>query len=204
MDDGHSVVDHSSLSFDDPDRYHAAIRGGDSLLSFLERGIFRAQLTTLEVGQVTLQRGREILPRLSSSGMPPNKVGVLGWFGGGELPIVRGIQMRRGDWVCLGPGMQSHHRSSGPVDFVTLTLDASDLTRTAFELTGRAVTVEAGKVLRPPAHSQRCVVVGGRDRHRRGPSNARLSDIATGRGCARACVVAADGHVPAACRGRQK
>jgi AraC-like DNA-binding protein len=47
---------------------------------------------------------------------------------------------------------QSHHRSSGPVDFVTLTLDTSDLTRVAFELTGREVRVEAGKVLRPPAH----------------------------------------------------
>jgi AraC-like DNA-binding protein len=152
MDYGHSVVGHSSLSFDDPDRYQAAIRGGDHLLSFLGRGIFRAEVTTLEVGQVMLQRGRENLPRLASSGMPPNKVGMLGWFGGGELPIVRGIQMRRGDWVCLGPGMQSHHRSSGPVDFVTLTLDTSDLTRVAFEQTGREVRVEAGKVLRPPAH----------------------------------------------------
>jgi hypothetical protein len=64
MDDDHSVVGHSSLSFDDPDRYHAAIRGGDHLLSFLRRGVFRAEVTTAEVGQVMLQRGRENLPRL--------------------------------------------------------------------------------------------------------------------------------------------
>jgi AraC-like DNA-binding protein len=33
--------------------------------------------------------------------------------------------------------------------------------------------------------SQRCVVVGGRGRHRRGPNNARLNELATARGCAR-------------------
>jgi AraC-like DNA-binding protein len=151
MDGSRSIPCASSFSFLDADQYQAAIRGGDCLLSFLGRGVFRADVTTVEVGQVMLQRGRENLPRLSSSGMPAGKVGLLGWFGDGELPIVRGVQMRRGDWMCLGPGMQSHHRSSGPIDFVTLTLDASDLNQAAIDLTGRELTVAGGKVLRPPA-----------------------------------------------------
>jgi AraC-like DNA-binding protein len=151
MDGSRSIPGASSRSFLDADQYHAAIRGGDSLLSFLGRGVFHADVTTIEVGQVMLQRGRENLPRLSSSGMPAGKVGLLGWFGDGELPIVRGVQMRPGDWMCLGPGMQSHHRSSGPIDFVTLTLDASDLNQAAIDLTGRELTVAGGKVLRPPA-----------------------------------------------------
>jgi hypothetical protein len=151
MDGSRSIPGASSVSFLDADQYQAAIRGGDCLLSFLGRGVFRADVTTIEVGQVMLQRGRENLPRLSSSGMPAGKVGLLGWFGDGELPIVRGVQMRRGDWMCLGPGMQSHHRSSGPIDFVTLTLDASDLSQAAIDLTGRNLTVDGGKVLRPPA-----------------------------------------------------
>ena len=151
MDGSRSIPGSSHDSFVDPDQYHAAIRGGDHLLSFLGRGVFRADVTTVELGQVMLQRGRENLPRLSSSGMPAGKVGLLGWFGDGELPIVRGVQMRRGDWMCLGPGMQSHHRSSGPIDFVTLTLDASDLNQAAINLTGRELTVDGGTVLRPPA-----------------------------------------------------
>jgi hypothetical protein len=144
MDSGQSFPGSSSLSFVDPDQYQAAIRGADHLLSFLGRGEFRADVTTIEVGQVMLQRGRENLPRLSSSGMPPNKVGILGWFGDSELPVVRGVQMRRGDWMVLGPGMQSHHRSPGPIDFVMLTLDASNLTRAAVDLTGAELTVTAG------------------------------------------------------------
>jgi hypothetical protein len=79
-------------------------------------------------------------------------VGLLGWLGDRPLPVVRGLQMRRGEWICLGPGMQSSHRTFGPNDFVTLTLDARDLTRAAFELTGCELAVKAGMVLRPPAH----------------------------------------------------
>jgi AraC-like DNA-binding protein len=139
-------------SFVDPDDYQAAIRGGDSRYSVLGLGTFEAELTTIEIGRLTLQRGREHLPRLASSGMPPNLVGILGWFGDRQLPVVRGLQMRRGDWICLGPGMQSNHRTFGCNDFVALTLDARDLTRAAFELTGCELTVTAGMILRPPDH----------------------------------------------------
>ncbi len=114
-------------SFTDPDQFHAAIRGDNGLLSFLGRGTYSAELTTVQVGRLTLQRGRENLPRLSSSVMAPNRVGMLGWIGDAPLPIVRGEQMRRGDWLCLGAGMQSDRRTNGPVDFVALTLDKDDL-----------------------------------------------------------------------------
>lgn len=151
---GNSHIDaHGSFtrSFVDPHHYHSEIRGGDSLLSFLGRGTFRGEVTTILAGQVTLQRARENLPRLSCSSMPPHKVGILGWLADSPLPIVRGTQMERGDWMCLGEGMQSHHRTSGPVDCVVLTLDAGDLARAAFALTGRDLIVTATKILRPPA-----------------------------------------------------
>jgi AraC-like DNA-binding protein len=139
-------------SFRDPDEYQSAIRGGDGRYSVLGLGTFEAELTTIVIGRLTLQRGREHLPRLASSGMPPNMVGMLGWFGDRLLPVVRGLQMRRREWICLGPGMQSNHRTFGPNDFVALTLDASDLTRAAYELTGCELAVTAGMVLQPPDH----------------------------------------------------
>lgn len=148
----HRIPGSGTRRFDDPDQYQAAIRGGDSQYSFLGRGAFRAELTSIEVGKLTLQRGRETIPRLAASGMPPNKVGILLWFGESHLPIVRGEQMRRGDWMCLGLDMQSYHRTSGPNDFAVLTLDAGDLARAAVEQTGRELTVTAGKVIRPPDH----------------------------------------------------
>lgn len=139
-------------SYADPDQYHAAIRGGDALYSVLGRGTFHAELTSIEVGRVTLQRGREILPRLGSSAMPTNRVGILGWFGDGQLPVVRGVQIRQGELMCVGLGMQSHHRTFGGNDFVVLSLDITDLARAAADLTGRELIVKAGSVIRPPEH----------------------------------------------------
>lgn len=54
--------------------------------------------------------------------------------------------------MCLGSGMESHHRNFGQNNSVVLTLDAADLTRAAMDLTGRELAVTAGKVLRPPGH----------------------------------------------------
>jgi AraC-like DNA-binding protein len=139
-------------SFVDPDQFQAAVRGGDNMYNLLGRGAFRAELTDIEAGQVLLQRGNETLPRLTSSSMPPNRVGILGWFNDGQLPVVRGAQMQRGEFMCLGLGMQSHHRTFGRNDFAALTLDVRDLARATMDLTGRELTVTAGKVIRPPDH----------------------------------------------------
>jgi AraC-like DNA-binding protein len=139
-----------TCTFLDPDEYQSAIRGGDGLLTFLGAGDFRAELTTIRVGRLTLQRGRENVARLSTTSIPANTVGILGWPGYGPFPIVRGVQIRHGEWMCLGLGMQSHHRTAGPVEYVSLTLDPTDLAAAAIELTGIPVTVTAGKVFRAP------------------------------------------------------
>jgi AraC-like DNA-binding protein len=155
MNSHHGGAVGGSRSFIDPDEYQSAIRGGDGRYSVLGRGTFEAELTTIQVGRLTLQRGCEHLPRLASSGMPSNTVGILGWFGDHRLPVVRGLQMQQGQWMCLGSGMQSNHRTFGPNDFVAITLDAGDLTRAAIaltgcELAGSELTVAPGAVLRPP------------------------------------------------------
>jgi AraC-like DNA-binding protein len=153
MNDQHGVSSGgSSRRFVDPDQFQASIRGGDNMYSLLGRGVFHAELTDIKAGRLLLQRGRETLPRLASTSMPPNRVGILGWFGESQLPVVRGAQMRQGEFMYLGLGMQSHHRTFGRNDFAALTLDASDLARAAMDLTGRELAVTSGKVLRPPDH----------------------------------------------------
>ena len=139
-------------SFVDPDQFQSAILGGNNMYNLLGRGTFRAELMDIQLDQLFLQRGREALPRLTSSSMPTNRVGIVGWFNDGQLPVVRGAQMQQGEFMCLGLGMQSHHRTFGPNDFTALTLDASDLSRAATDLTGRDLAVTAGKVIRPPDH----------------------------------------------------
>src|SRR4051812_9529054 len=136
--------------FNDPLHYAANVSNGDNLFSVLKRGTFTAELTNIAIGRVTLQRGREVLPRLASTGSC-SRIGILGWLSDIQLPIVRGIQMRQGDWQSLGEGMESHHRTFGPNDFVTLTLKVGDLARAAIDVIGRELTVTPGTVIRPPA-----------------------------------------------------
>jgi AraC-like DNA-binding protein len=153
MNEDHGVSGARSRRFMDPDQFQAAIRGGDSMYNILGRGVFHSQLTDIKVGHVLLQRGSETLPRLASTSMPPNRVGILGWFNkDSRLPVVRGAQMQQGEFMCLGLAMQSHHRTFGPNDFAALTLDATNFTRAAMDLTGRELAVTGGKVLRPPDH----------------------------------------------------
>jgi AraC-like DNA-binding protein len=152
MNDQHGVSSACSRRFVDPDQFQASIRGGDNMYNLLGRGVFHAELTDIKVGQLLIQRGTETLPCLTSTSMPRNQVGILGWFGDGQLPVVRGAQMRQGEFMYLGLGMQSHHRTFGRNDFAALTLDVSDLTRAAMDLTGRELAVTAGKVLRPLDH----------------------------------------------------
>jgi AraC-like DNA-binding protein len=152
MTDQHGVSGAGSRRFGDPDQFQAAIRGGDTMYTLLARGVFHAELTDIKVGQLLLQCGSETLPRLASTSMPPNRVGILGWLGDSQLPVVRGAQMRQGEFMSLGLGMQSDHRTFGCNEFAALTLDATDLTRAAMDLTGCELAVPVGKVLRPPDH----------------------------------------------------
>jgi len=114
--------------------------------------VFRADLTDIEVGQVKLQNGRENLPRLAASGMPANRVGILVWPGNGRMPVVRGVQIQPGELLCLGVGLQSYHRTFGPNEFATLTLDVTAFTQAAHDLAGDDLVLATGKVLRPPEH----------------------------------------------------
>jgi AraC-like DNA-binding protein len=151
--DGHNGVPHSRIRrFVDSDQYQSAIQGGDRLYSLLGRGTFRAELTSIEVGRLTLQRGREDLPRLAASGLGKNKAALIVWLGDGYLPVIRGVQIRRGELMYLPPGAHSHHRTFGPNEFVAMTLDASDLSRAAIELTGTEPAFPAAQVMRPPDH----------------------------------------------------
>jgi AraC-like DNA-binding protein len=152
MDIENHVSGSHSRSFTDPEQFQSATLGGDSMYTVLGRGAFRAELTSIEVGQLLLQRGHETLPRVSATSIPANRIGLIGWPSDGQLPAVRGAQMQQGEFICLGPGMQSHHRITGTNDFAVLSANPANLARAVMDLTGRELAVPAGKVLRPPGY----------------------------------------------------
>jgi hypothetical protein len=112
----------STCRFAEPDQFQAAVRGGGSSYSILGRGVFGADLTTTEVGGVKLQYAHETLPRLAVSGVLANQVAILLWPHHGRLPVVRGVQVEKGELLCIGANVESHHRTTGPNAFAILTL----------------------------------------------------------------------------------
>ena len=85
--------------------------------------------------------------------MRPNTVAIVGWFGGGPLPVIRGVQMRPGEVMTHGRDMESYHRTVGSIDYMALALDADELNRTAFDLTGRELRFLGGRALRLSDHA---------------------------------------------------
>lgn len=140
----------STCRFTEPDQFQVAVRGGGCSYSILGSGVFSADLTTVEVGRVKLQYAHETLPRLAISGVPSNNLAILLWPHNSRLPVVRGVQVEAGELFCFGPGVQSHHRTTGPNEFAILTLDACTFADAAYDLTGRELNVASGTLLRPP------------------------------------------------------
>ncbi len=136
-------------TFSDPDQVAAVLRTGNAKYKVIGRGTFHAELTAVPLAHITVQRGRESLPRVAYHGMGPNQVAILGWLGEHPLPVIRGTQMRPGEFMSHGRDMESYHRTVGSIDHVAVTLNAEDLARGAIDLTGRALCVTSGEILRP-------------------------------------------------------
>lgn len=149
MDGRIDVVRCSDRSFINPDEFKAAV-GGNEFYSILARGTFRAEFASVNFGGLAIRRGRENLPRLASSSLPADRIGILTWLGAGPFPTVRGREMRRGDILCRAPDAQSYHRTAGPNEFVSVTTDVAEMTRVALEITGVELTLPPGLIVRPP------------------------------------------------------
>src|SRR3954451_11876048 len=141
-----------SCSFADPDLFQSSVRGGDNLYTVLGRGAFHADLTTVGIHKITLQNGQETLPRLAATTVPSDKVKFAVWFDKNRLPVIRGVQIRSGELLYGGSGMQSYHRTFGPNQFTALTLDATEFASAAYDFTGRDLGVPVGSIVRPPTH----------------------------------------------------
>jgi len=139
----------ATRAFTDPDQLADALRSGDGRYKVLERGAFRAEMTVVELGRATLQCAHESLSRIAYHALRPTRVGVLVWPRGGALPVVRGTQMRPGDLMSAGRGVESFHRTAGPVDYGALVVDADELERVAIDLVDREVRIEGAHGLRP-------------------------------------------------------
>jgi hypothetical protein len=64
-------------TFTDPDAYYAAIRDAHAEGLVTGRGVFRAELTKIGLTRISLQRGRETLPRVAYSAVDAKICGTV-------------------------------------------------------------------------------------------------------------------------------
>jgi AraC-like DNA-binding protein len=142
----------TTRTFSDPELASAALRGGAAKYKVLGRGVYHFESTVVELDRLKLQCGTERLARVAYHALQRDKVAFLGWPRG-PLPVVRGTQMRPGELMSFGRAAESYHRTSGSVDYVALSADASELERVAIDLVGRELPLGSGGVLRPSDRS---------------------------------------------------
>ena len=143
---------HCTLRFSDPEPYQRAVKPAQVEVLVTTKGIFRAELTHIELPRVWMQRGRECLPRVANSVSRADRPPIFFLTGADQASISHsGRTLEFGEIAVVGSGMTHHHRTEGPCHWASLSVTRDELTTAGRTLVGhdlidRSVT----HYLRPP------------------------------------------------------
>src|SRR4051794_13903185 len=95
----------ANASFDDLERYQAAVRSAQLEIYPTAAGEFRAELTKVDFKRLWLQRGRENLPRIRLGKTNPNRVSIYFLASSNEASFSDcGVEVSPGEIVLDGSG----------------------------------------------------------------------------------------------------
>ena len=139
-------------SFSEPDEYAAAIRQGTHRFTVMQRGIFNAKLSRIDLHRLWMQGFTEDLARASHvDGWGGRAVIAFGTRPGPSL-IRNATELNERSISWLRPGQSYYQRSSGPAIYGTMSLPLEDLVLsvqhywTDAEIPGSAVVVTPSPV----------------------------------------------------------
>jgi hypothetical protein len=118
------MPDSAVRTFTDPDAYNAALRDVQAQGVVTGRGNFRAELATVRLDRLSLQRTQESLPRTTYSAVNPKLFGIIFPIYAGHPIHINGLEMSQSDIIVFRAGSIGHNRSS---------TGASPLERAGFE-----------------------------------------------------------------------
>jgi AraC-like DNA-binding protein len=114
-------------TFTDPDDYAASVRAGNVDLTVTGRGDFNAKLIRIDLRRMWLQRFSENLPRLVNvTNMVRGRIYVMFRTLPGASLVQAGVEFLPSGILRLYPSMDYYQRSSGPIDFGTMSLPVED------------------------------------------------------------------------------
>ena len=141
-------------TFADPDLYQAAIGPAHVEIFVTAKGDFRASLTRIELPRLSLQYGRESLPRVANSIADAERPPIF-FLAGPEQAAIghNGRDLAYGEMVIAGSGSMRHHRSEGPCQWVSLSVTRDDLAAYGRALVGSDLIDRSATHYLRPMHS---------------------------------------------------
>jgi AraC-like DNA-binding protein len=142
----------SSIStFTDPGAYQEAVGSAQVEVLVTARGRFRAELARIDLPQVSLQAGRETLPRVGRGTVGAERTAIY-FLIGAEQTAGRhcGAELSPGEIVVNSAGSTYHHRSSADCHWGDVSLSPDALAAAGIALAGRDPTpADLPRILRP-------------------------------------------------------
>jgi AraC-like DNA-binding protein len=141
------------LTFTDPDAFHAALRDVQAQGVITARGTFRAELTRIDLGRLSVHRGEETLPRVANSALDPKFYGTIFATNPTQPSLhISGLELSPGDMIVHSVGSVGHNRSAATCRWGFVSLSHEDLAAAGEALIGRELTAPSfTHRLRPPA-----------------------------------------------------
>jgi AraC-like DNA-binding protein len=143
----------SVLRFSEPYEYQNAVRAAAAELLITSPGLFKAELTRIDLPRLWMQRGRESLPRIAKVANATSRFPIL-FLTHSQGPLVLGRkELFAGEIMIYAPGSEHYQRSSGEVGWAAMSLAPADFAAAGRAIAGRELVAPASDhPIRPPPH----------------------------------------------------
>jgi AraC-like DNA-binding protein len=131
----------SVTAFADPCAYQEAVRSAQVEVLVTARGDFRTELTRIDLHKLSMQSGRETLPRVGRGALNAEHTAIYFLVGADQVPGHHcGAALSPGEIVINAAGSTYHHVTSALCHWGDASLSADDLAAAGRALAGRYLT----------------------------------------------------------------
>jgi AraC-like DNA-binding protein len=132
------VVGSGVVTFTDPEAYQAAINPAQVELLVTAKGKYRGALTGIDLHGLSLQHGRESLPRVANATVKADRSALFFLASADQSPTHHsGRVVAFGEIVASAAGSMHHLRTEGPCHWATFSMTRHDLAAAGHALVGR-------------------------------------------------------------------
>jgi AraC-like DNA-binding protein len=145
------VVKSIVTTFTDPSAYQDAVRSAQVEVLVTARGDFRAELTRIELPKLSLQFGRETLPRVGCGAIGAQRTAIYFLVGADQgAGVHNGVDLSSGEIILNAAGSTYHHVTPASCRWADVSLSPEDLAAAVSALAGRQLTPsDSPQILRP-------------------------------------------------------